>query len=182
MKQVTLLTTVVLLIFLGTVLAEEVCKYEQRTERRVEIPPLRSDALDTYTGTIRVYVSEIVSRWDDNDNIPFHNAMLSFALETGFSLNETDSLTWDLNWNGNDYTDYGGFNFGDLQEDNAIVTAAVFNPNGYQGYSYPESSGGPFTVYEIDASASATPGTTGYNILPTGFTHSVMIEDASTTW
>lgn len=182
MKHATLLATVVLLIFLGTTMAEEVCKYEQLTERQIETPPLRSDALDTYTGTIRVYVAEIVSRWNDNDNIPFHNTMLTFALETPISINETDSLTWDLNWNGNDYTDNGGFSFGDLEEGNTIVTAAVYNPNGYQGYSYPGPSEGPFNVYEVDACASAIPGMTGYNILPTGFTHSFLIDDASTTW
>ncbi len=183
MKHVTLLATVILSIFLGTAMAEEVCKYERaNAERNIETPPLQSEALDTYTGTIRVFVAEIESRWNDNDNVPFHNAMLSFALETGFTLNETDSLTWDLNWNGNDHNDGHGGTFGDLQEDNTIVTAAVYNPNGYQGYSYPGPSEGPFTVYEVDASASATPGTTGYNILPAGFTHSVMIDDASTTW
>ncbi len=135
---------------------------------------LQSGDKDTYSGTIRVYVTEIIGRWEDAGDSAFHNAFLSFALQEGISLTETDTLSWNLEWDGND------FGFGDIQEDNIKVMAAVFNSAGYTGYSDPPS-GQPFTVHEVDACAGATSGTTGYNEVTEDFTHSVLVEDGSTT-
>ncbi|MCK4655686.1 MAG: hypothetical protein KAT85_01605 [candidate division Zixibacteria bacterium] len=61
------------------------------------------------------------------------------------------------------------------------VIAAVFNSSSYTGYSNPPSSA-PFAVHEVDATAGATSGTTGYNVETESFTHSVLVEDGSTTW
>jgi hypothetical protein len=178
----TALFTVVMLTSASLVIGSDVCELDRAPNPlpSMENETLRSGALDTYEGTIRVFVSEIVSRWYDNDGHTFHNALLSFALQEAVAIADGDSLTWDLTWNGNNYVEYNGQDFGDLAEDNCVVTAAVFNVDFYQGYSY--GTDGPFWVHEVDASASATPGNTGYHIITGPYTHSIFIDDASTTW
>jgi hypothetical protein len=144
-------------------------------------PAMEPAAPDTYTGTIRVFVAEITGRWEDDEGIPFHNAFLGFALEENIALNETDSLSWELVWDGYDYYDTSGQSFGDIQEDNIKVIVAVFNSAGYTGYSDPPG-GGSFTVHEVDACAGAKCGAAGYNLVFGDFTHSVYDDDGVTTW
>lgn len=136
---------------------------------------------ETYAGTIRVYVAEIAGRWFHDDGLRFHNAFLAFALEEEFVLSESDSLTWYAEWDGHDYFDAEGSPYDDIQEDNVKVFAAVFDGDGYPGYSDPPSNL-EFTVHEIDACAGATPGKTGCNVAVGQFTHSVLVEDGGTTW
>jgi hypothetical protein len=142
---------------------------------------LESGRRDEYTATLRVYVTEKIGRWDDHNDQPFHNAFLAFALEENFSLDEIETLTWNLEWDGHDYTDILGGPFDDIQEDNIKVIAAVFNSESYTGYSDPPSDR-PFDVHEVDAVAGAGCGSTGYNVAFGGFTHSVFVEDCAATW
>jgi hypothetical protein len=143
------------------------------------VPAMLSGERDTYEGTIRVFVTEIIGRWNDCDGDPFHNAFLSFALQEDFALNETDSLTWQVEWNGNDYFNVHGVSFGDIEESNIKVIAAVFDSDSYTGYSNPPSDH-PFAVHEVDATAAAECGRTGYNLITSDFTHSVFVQDAGT--
>jgi hypothetical protein len=147
--------------------------------------PIESDisgGRGSYNGTLRVFVSEIVSRWSyDYDDSPLRNAVLSFAIDEEFQLTDGDTLSWDTTWNGNDYHDIEGVPFGDVTEDNIKVFAAVFNSFGYTMYSDPPW-GAPFTAYDVDACAAATCGSIGYNVFNEDFTHSVFIEDAATEW
>ena len=167
----------------GTAAGEDACVWEppDRLAARTPDALIESGDRDTYSGIIRVYVAEITGRWNDDWGGPFHNAFLAFALEESISLNETDTLTWELEWDGHDYFDIDDMPYDDLQEDNIRVFAAVFNSAGYPGYSDPPSDS-EFTVHEVDACAGATCGTTGFNLVTDGFTHSVFAEDGGTVW
>ncbi len=138
-------------------------------------------ASGTYSGTIRVYVVEDPSRWLNDNDQPFRNAFLDFALQEDVSLGEGDSITWEILWDGHDYFDANGQPYDDLQETNIRVIAAVFDSSGYPWYSDPPS-GNEFAVHEIDASAEAKCGTTGYNMLNADFTHSILVEYAAAGW
>ena len=152
--------------------ASDVSKLESTTE---------AGDKGVYSGMIRVYVVEPVSRWSDSDNRPYHNGFLAFVLEDSVYLAETDTLTWELEWDGHHYFDDDDQPFDDVEENNLQVVAAVSNSDGYPGYSDPPSDY-EFTVYEIDACASANCGSTGYNFLTNDFTHSVLVEDMTSTW
>ena len=174
---------VLILLLIGTATGEDACRWippDHVTSYTPE-PPAGSSERGTYTGTLRVYVTEIIGRWDDNDNVPFHNLFLAFALEQYVSLDDDDTLWRSVQWNGHNYVDAEGQPFDDIQENNIKVIAAVFNSSGYPGYSDPPS-GAEFVVHEVDACDGATSGTTGYNETADGFTHSVLVEDGSTTW
>ena len=189
MSQTSKTTTMVILILLFAVAGlslgaeEDVCRVAKpdglMSDNGVAI--IESTERGVYSGYIRVYVTEITGRWDDDDNVPFDNAFLSFALQQSVLLVDDLPETWDVVWNGNNYYDAHGNPFDDITEDNIRVYAAIFNSQGYQGYSDPPS-GAPFTVYEVDACAAAECGETGYNVKTSAFTHTVFIEDASTDW
>jgi hypothetical protein len=171
------------LLLLGT--TTDVDARDWRLPDKSDVPRHESmteaDDRDVYTGMIRVYVVEPVSRWNDGDNRPYHNGFLAFVLEDSVHLTETDTLTWELEWDGHDYFDGDDQPFDDVQESNLQVLAAVFNSDGYHGYSDPPSDY-EFTVHEIDACAAANCGSTGYNLLTDDFTHSVLVEDMTSTW
>lgn len=121
----------------------------------------------SYTGRLRVYVVEPVSRWNMYNGQPYHFGFLGFAVNEQISIEDTyqKSVTW----------------AGDISESNAMVMAVVFNSEPHQGYAHPPS-GHPFTAYYTDATAAATPGNTGYNTVTTGFTHTVFVEEGTATW
>lgn len=174
-----------MLLCVGTASGHDACRWqpdEATIAPMQESPNLQSDDRDMYTGKLRVYVTEMEGRWRDDDGIPFHNAFLSFAIPDDFVfLSDTDTLTWDVEWDGNDYTDNDGFTFGNVREEQVKVIAAVFNSATYPNYSDPPD-GAEFDVHEVDACAAATSGVTGYNESNVDFTHTVMVEDGSTTW
>lgn len=122
-----------------------------------------------YTGRVRLYVVEPVSRWNNYAGQPYHFGFLGFAVNEIISIDPADTYHKSVTWNG------------DISESNAMVIAAVFNSEPHQGYAYPPSSN-PFTAYYTDATAAATPGNTGYNTVTSEFTHTVLVEEATATW
>jgi hypothetical protein len=175
---------ILILPFAGTAVGvEDACRWEPPERARGSTMNLAgvSGDKDLYTGMLRVFVTEINGRWKDDDNIPFKDAFLAFALEEYVFLSESDTLQWDVQWDGHDYEDADGINYGNLREDNVKVIAAVYNSAAYPGYSNPPS-GAEFAVHEVDATAAAISGQTGYNQVTEDFTHTVFVEDGSTTW
>jgi hypothetical protein len=122
-----------------------------------------------YTGTLRVYVVEPVSRWNMNDQTPYHFGLLGIATETALDIPINQNYQHTFSWSGT------------FTEDNIMAIAAVFNSEGHQAYSYPPSSN-PFTAYYVDAAAAATPGTPGQNKVNETYTHTVFLEEATATW
>ena len=167
----------------GAIAVEDACRWEPPERARASTPQfsVESGGRDVYSGMLRVFVTEINGRWKDNDDIPFMNAFLAFAMKEYVFLNEIDTLQWTAQWNGNDFKDANGMSYGNLREENVKVIAAVYNSAGYPGYSNPPG-GAQFMVHEVDAAAAATTGVTGYNLVTEGFTHTVFVEDGATTW
>jgi hypothetical protein len=130
---------------------------------------------EVYGGYLRVYVTEITSRWNGNDGNPFNVAFLNFAFNEEISINYNDTYEDTIVWNA---TEAG---FPGIQEDNVMILAAVFNSEIHQGYAA-SSDGNPFDAYYLDAFAAATPGNSGNNTVTENFTHTVFCEVATATW
>jgi len=142
------------------------------------IAPLKSPAAvmqADFGGTLRLYIVEPVSRWNDNSGKPYHYGFMDFALDSAIALNNGDrihlSRIWDASTSG-----YGGYH-----EDNIMVQAAVFNDEPVQAYAYTPPQN-PFWAYYTEASAAAVPGTVDSNSTEGGYTHTVFLEKGTAQW
>ncbi len=122
-----------------------------------------------YTGKLRVFIAEPLSRWNMHDGNPYHFGCLGIPTQTDISIPYHTWYDQNFTWTGS------------FSDNNIMVMAAVYNSEGHTAYSYPPSSY-PFTAHYVDAMAAANPGATGYNQAQTGFTHTVFAEEATATW
>ena len=123
-----------------------------------------------YKGHLRVYVVEIISRWDDYSGEPYHFGFIDFAYDDTLSIDYLDTYTDSMTWTG------------DVEENNIMVMAAVFNSKTHLGYAYPPTTSNPFEAFYVDAAAGTTPGNIDYNTNTENFTHTVFIEEGTATW
>ncbi len=124
---------------------------------------------NVYEGYLRIYIVEIYSRWKMYNRQHYHNALFDFAYNDEISIRYLDTYQDTINWQG------------DIEEDNVIVMAAVFNSDSIINYADPPS-GRPFNAHLVDAAAGATPGTTDSNFVNDDFTHTVFCEKGTATW
>ncbi|MEM4257904.1 MAG: hypothetical protein QXL17_01970 [Candidatus Thermoplasmatota archaeon] len=136
-------------------------------------PPPSSQLTDSlpYTGRVRIYIVEPVSRWKMANQEYYHFGFLGFAYNNQISINYGETFDQTITWDGDSL----------VNENNIMVIAAVFNPERYPGYARPPSQN-PFDAYYVDATAGARPGQTGYNRIQENFTHTVLVEESTATW
>jgi len=127
-----------------------------------------------YTGTLRIYVVEPTSRWDNYDDEPYHYALLDLNSEK-LSIEYLDTYSKQLTWNAQD----AGYN--NVQQNNIMVIATLFNPQSQKAYAYPPSQN-EFNAHYVDAAAAAKPGETGYNTKNDDYTHTAFVEEPTATW
>ena len=132
---------------------------------------LMKDAIP-YNGILRIYIVEPTSRWNNYDGEPYYFGFLDFAFNDVISLEYQDTYTDSIIWDGNQA------GFSDIQEDNILVIAALFNPEIHKGHSYPPMKF-PFEAHYVDAAAAATPGNSASNTVTEEFTHTVFVEEAT---
>jgi hypothetical protein len=109
-----------------------------------------------YFGKCRSYVTEIVSRWNDNSGDPYHFALLDYAVNKYVFLlpkiTKTITGTFDGNANHGDQT------FEDITQDNTMVISSLSNwlPHyriGYQSDLYTQK----YFAYFVDQTTATTP-------------------------
>ena len=125
-----------------------------------------------YTGFLRVYVVEPTSRWNNYNGNPYHFGFLDFAINEQISIEYLGSYSKQVTWNAQDA------GYSNVQENNLMVIAAVFNPDANKGFANPPSKN-PFNAHYVDAAAGAAPGHTGSNTVKGNFTHTVFVEEAT---
>ena len=135
----------------------------------------KPSSFSPYTGTLRVYIVEPVSRWKDNDKDPYHFGFLDFAFNDALNIPYGDTHIEEITWNP------GQAGYPDAMENNIMAIAAVFNPQVHNGHADPPF-GNPFDSYYVDACAAAKPGETGQNVKDENFTHTVFCEEGTATW
>jgi glutaredoxin len=115
-----------------------------------------------YAGKLRVYVTEVQSSmgWVDTSGHPYTFPFLDYAFNEPITMATGDTFEDSITWDGHNYNDGYGHNFGNLQYGNVAVIAAVFNNTLNQGYAYPPSSN-PFNAYYVDDCAGFIVGGTG---------------------
>jgi len=76
-----------------------------------------------YFGYVRSYVTEIISRWNNNDGDPYHFGFLDYAIKNAIFLKPQESRTYTMTWDG--AANHGDLTFPDIVDDNIMVITAV---------------------------------------------------------
>jgi len=80
-----------------------------------------------YSGFIRVYITEIISRYYTYYGNHYHYGFLDFAFNKEISVGAGGSYQDNVTWNGNEHEDNHGDDFGDIESDNIHLVLEVFN-------------------------------------------------------
>ncbi|OGS39907.1 MAG: hypothetical protein A3K77_04840 [Euryarchaeota archaeon RBG_13_31_8] len=109
-----------------------------------------------YFGKIRSYVTEIVSRWDDDTGSPYHFALIDYAINNMVLLMPKKTKTITGNFDG--YADHGNQTYPDITQDNIMVISSISHwiPHyrvGYQSQNYTQKY---FARY-VDQATAAIP-------------------------
>jgi hypothetical protein len=83
----------------------------------------------TYNGYIRVFISEIVSRYKTYYGNPYHHGFLDFAITGPITIGSGGTYLDSVTWNGNEHCDLKGNCFGDIDPDNIQVVLVVYDIN-----------------------------------------------------
>lgn len=122
-----------------------------------------------YDGYLKIYIVEIYSRWKMYNKQHYHNALFDIAYDDEISIRYLDKYEDTINWQG------------DIEEDNVIIMAVVYNSDSIINYADPPSSR-PFNAHLVDAAAGAKPGESNSNVVNDDFTHTVFCEEGTATW
>ena len=127
-----------------------------------------------YACTIRLYIVEPVSRWTDAYDNEFSFGFLDFGMVENIDADNGSTWMTTVGWNG---TVAG---YPDIQEDNIMVIAVLFNEASAPTDAYPPF-GYWFNAHSVDAAAYSTPGVLGRDMATGPYTHTVFIEEGTET-
>lgn len=131
-------------------------------------------AIADFDGKVMIYVVEPISRWQDANLDNYSYGFLDFAIDASFSLPDKDMYSQTVIWDAN------AAGFENVTVDNIMVIAAVFENEEHLEDSYPPY-GYWYYAHYADAAAAATPGYPGQNVTASGFTHTVFVEEGTST-
>jgi len=101
---------------------------------------------DTYTGLLKVYITEINSRWSDWNGNPYTYSFLDYAINENVKIKPDENKSFSETWKAT-YTN--------VYPENLWIVAVVFNSESVQAYSDPPNNEHSFDAYYADA-ADAT--------------------------
>lgn len=128
-----------------------------------------------YQGFLKIYLVEPVSRWDDSDGVSYHFGFLQYLFDEPLSIfyNQTFIAEKTIDISSLEYTD--------IEKENIMFIATVFNGNNHTRCAYPPSQN-PFEAYYVDATAACYPDDQGHNLRNENFTHTVFVEEGTANW
>ena len=106
---------------------------------------IRNNGDNQYNGHIRVYLTEIKSRWYNNEGNPYHFGFLAYTIDREISVSPKNNLSITT---GVDVTTIG---YPDATPDNLMIIGVLFNSEVHQGFSDSPHDTHPFDAYYVDA-------------------------------
>lgn len=108
---------------------------------------------EEYTGLLRVYVTEKISRWNDYTGSKYHYGFLDYMVNTEIAIQGSNTEEYSAEYDASS-----------VDPENIMIIAVVFNADAQQGYANPPD-GNPFDAYYADQCA-ATEVIEGGNLPP----------------
>jgi len=130
---------------------EVTAKYDNRSNELTTIIYAENNETQSYQGKLKVYLTEIISRWDnpykadDGQTKPYHFGFIDYIIEKDISINSKDNMTL------SDKRQITNFSVSDLKAEELMIIAAIFSKSPVDADSYPGKEGGDFKAYYADA-------------------------------
>lgn len=140
--------------------------YDENTNELTTNVLAENNEAETYTGHLRVYLTEIISRWenpykaDDGETKPYHFGFLDYVINQKISISGKGNTTL------SDKRKISDFAVSDLVLEELMLIAVIFSSESVEADSYPSGDGGEFNAYYADA-ANHTVLVPGGNLPPT---------------
>ena len=100
----------------------------------------------SYSGTLKIYITEINSRWSNWNADAYNYAFIDYGFVKTITLQSQETKTFSEIWD----ADTAGFS--DVVKENLFVIAAVFTDQSEKRYANPGDGEEPFDAYFCDAS------------------------------
>ncbi|UCH90125.1 MAG: hypothetical protein JSV49_05660 [Thermoplasmata archaeon] len=97
---------------------------DEKIKVKVTINNMESES---YSGNLRVHITEIESRYDDYDGNKYPYGFLDYAINSDFNVGSNAVYETETTWDSLTSTDANGNPFGIPDPDNIMVIATVFN-------------------------------------------------------
>ncbi|MFO8078270.1 MAG: hypothetical protein R6U21_06490 [Thermoplasmatota archaeon] len=109
-----------------------------------------------YIGILKTYITEIISRWNDYSQEPYHYGFLDFAINQPILLMPQKTKTLTAQWDGKE--DHNGISFPDLLQNNTMIATSVSHiiPHYHKGYETSQFTQHYFGFY-VDQADSCIP-------------------------
>jgi hypothetical protein len=131
-------------------------EYKNTTDELTVTAQVENKENTSYTGRLKIYLTEIISQWNGYDSKPYHFSFLDYVFNEDITIaaNKNDSFSETQNISAYDY-------------ENLMIIAVVFGSEKHTGYSQPpdETDQFPFDAYFADAT-DATKIVEGGNLPP----------------
>jgi len=124
-------------------------QYKNTTKEVTVTALIENKDNDTYTGKLKLYLTEIVSQVSDYSNKPYHYGFLEYLINKDISVNGKQNSTSSVTKSIAAY-DY----------ENLMIIGVVFSAQKNTGYAQPPNQN-PFSAYYADATNATT-------VVPTG--------------
>jgi hypothetical protein len=142
-------------------------EYDNNTHNLISNVFVKNKESNSYDGRLRVYLTEKVSRWSGPEGQPYHFGFLDYIINEDILINGDENVSFK-----------GTSDVSDLDPENLMVIAAVFNSEKKQGYSDPPTNKYGFDAYYADAAGAAEiieggnlPPTAGFVLPKAGYLH-----------
>ena len=99
----------------------------------------------TYKGQLKVYITEIKSRWADYNGNPYHYAFIDYAIDEDVVINNNGKETFSSEW------DASKAGFSNIYPENLQIVAVLFSSTSEKKFSNPSQKINPFNAYYADA-------------------------------
>lgn len=118
--------------------------YDNTTNKILTNVTIKNFEENTYEGLLRVYLTEKISRWNDYNGSKYRFGFLDYIIDNDVSINEKTSKDFP-----------GAYDATDLDPENLMIIAVIFNSESIQAYSNPPdvdpSDVTPFDAHYADA-------------------------------
>jgi hypothetical protein len=129
-------------------------QYNGDAEISIDVEVTNNDA-ESYSGTLQVYIVEIVSRYFDYDGNHYPYGFLDYAIEEQIDISSGNSVSKSTDWDGASVVDGQGNDYSEINPDNMIIYATIKNGDNIPFRERITQSSKNYPLYLFDEAAAA---------------------------